>query len=102
MNLIDKLSKAVDFMKAPFELLADYAREPLRTWEHDRTQSRSATEHRQDMERSAAEHKQEMERTAAKVKAESDARMREKELETMLPARLAKAQADLEYYARCA
>lgn len=68
MSFLDKLSKLGGFLTKPFEILADYASEPIRDWEHARSK-----------ESSAAEHAQSKDLEQGRIRAESDARIRESE-----------------------
>jgi hypothetical protein len=89
MGVLDKLSKLGGLLAKPFEILADYASEPLRGWEHERSEaSKSASHsHNKDLEQS-------------RIKAESDARIREKESEANLAINTQRLDRELEEWVK--
>jgi len=89
MKFLEKLSKLGDLIAKPFELIIDYAREPLRGWEHDRSESSRASSHA---------HDRDLEQS--RIKAESDARIREKESEANLAFKTRKLERELEEWVK--
>jgi len=83
------IEKVIQLVKEPLNLMLDYAKEPLRSRAHERAQ-----------EECAAAHNRAKDLSESRIKAETDAAIRTKEHETMLPARLARAQAEVEHYAK--
>lgn len=89
MKFLEKLSALGDLIAKPFELIIDYAREPLRGWEHERNESSSASSHAHDKDLEQA-----------RIKAESDARIREKESEANLTFKMRKLERELEEWVK--
>ncbi|MBC3872031.1 hypothetical protein [Undibacterium flavidum] len=73
MSWMDKLSALGGVIAKPFEILADYCKEPIRNWEHERNETAKSNA-----------HQLEKEFELAKISAESDARIRERQADTDL------------------
>lgn len=89
MSFVDKLAKLGDLIAKPFELVIDYAREPLRGWEHERSESAKASSHSHDKDFEQG-----------RIKAESDARIREQESEANLAIKTRKLDRELEEWVK--
>lgn len=89
MSFLDKLSKLGDLIVKPFELIIDYAREPIRGWEHGRAESAKASAH---------SHDKDIEQS--RIKGESDARIREKESDANLAIKTRKLDRELEEWVK--
>lgn len=89
MAIWDKLTKLGGFLAKPFEILSEYAREPLRGWEHDRTEASRSSSHEQtkDLE-------------LGRIRAQSDARIREKESEASLTSQTQRLERELEEWVK--
>ena len=73
MSWMDKMSALGNFLAKPLEVIGDYFKEPIRDWEHQRSETAksSAHQHGKDFE-------------LGKIEAESNARIREKQADADL------------------
>ncbi len=85
MSFMDKLGKFADILVKPIEAVCEWAKEPLKSWEHERQES-------------ARENDRQHELTLqnAKIKSESDAKIRELEAQAAIPMKIAKAEAEIQ------
>jgi len=84
MSLLDKLGKFADILVKPIEAVCEWAKEPLKGWEHGR-QENSRENDRQ--------HEASLLQT--RIMSESDAKIRELEAQAAIPMKIAKAEAEI-------
>lgn len=89
MGFLDKLGQFGSLLTKPFEIIGDYLSEPLRGWEHERSEASKAATH---------SHSKDLEQS--RIKAESDARIRERESETNLAIKTRQLDRELEEWVK--
>lgn len=95
MSLFDKLQKLCDIVIDPIRVITDFAREPLREWEHERQKDREV-----HVAKTASELKMKEDEAGAKIDAErlkvaSVLKMEEKEATAQMEAERLKLEADI-------
>lgn len=84
MNLLHKLSRLGDMVLKPIEAMTDWAKEPLRKWDHERNENAKEAEHRRNVEFETTKVKTEAELRIKENSAKLELELRQKTFDTDL------------------